>query len=213
MSDREEREDRKYRKRKPSFFGTFYKAIIAIVLLLIIIVAAIVGGIFIHKAWLNRNEKEERITSYQVSERLEEASELTTEKTIYSGYIHYEEGDIPFIDKKTYSMTYTAEIEAGVNVEDIKVYESGDRVIIEMPDAEVQSVYVDPASIEFHDESFAIFNWDDKQDGVDAVKLAETDAKEHVDIDTLKKEADNHARELIENLFSDAIRDQQVEVR
>ena len=213
MSDREEREDRKYRKRKPSFFGTFYKAIIAIVLLLIIIVAAIVGGIFIHKAWLNRNEKEERITSYQVSERLEEASELTTEKTIYSGYIHYEEGDIPFIDKKTYSMTYTAEIEAGVNVEDIKVYESGDRVIIEMPDAEVQSVYVDPASIEFHDESFAIFNWDDKQDGVDAVKNAENDALENADTDALVKAADEHAQELIESLFQDVISNGEVVVQ
>ena len=110
-------------------------------------------------------------------------------------------------------MTYTAEIEAGVNVEDIKVYESGDRVIIEMPDAEVQSVYVDPDSIEFHDESFAIFNWDDKQDGVDAVKNAENDALENADTDALVKAADEHAEELIESLFQDVISNGEVVVQ
>ena len=72
---------------------------------------------------------------------------------------------------------------------------------------------MDPDSIEFYDESFALFNWDDKQDGVDAIKNAELDVTERADIDSLKKEADKHARELIENLFSEQIADGEVEVR
>ena len=187
--------------------------LIAIGVVIVIIIISLIGGALLHKRYLDKKEKEKRITSLEVSQTLESASDLTTEKIVYQGLIHYEEGDIPFIDKKSYNMTYTAEIDAGVDVSEIEVTDTGEKIIIEIPDSEVQSVYVDPDSIEFHDESFALFNWDDKQDGVDAVKLAETDAKEHADIDTLKKEADNHARELIENLFSDAIRDQQVEVR
>ena len=187
--------------------------LIAIGVVIVIIIISLIGGALLHKRYLDKKEKEKRITSLEVSQTLESASDLTTEKIVYQGLVHYEEGDIPFIDKKSYNMTYTAEIDAGVDVSEIEVTDTGEKIIIEIPDSEVQSVYVDPDSIEFHDESFALFNWDDKQDGVDAVKLAETDAKEHADIDTLKKEADNHARELIENLFSDAIRDQQVEVR
>ncbi len=187
--------------------------LIAIGVVIVIIIISLIGGALLHKRYLDKKEKEKRITSLEVSQTLESASDLTTEKIVCQGLIHYEEGDIPFIDKKSYNMTYTAEIDAGVDVSEIEVTDTGEKIIIEIPDSEVQSVYVDPDSIEFHDESFALFNWDDKQDGVDAVKLAETDAKEHADIDTLKKEADNHARELIENLFSDAIRDQQVEVR
>ncbi|SEP91585.1 Protein of unknown function [Lachnospiraceae bacterium NE2001] len=187
--------------------------IIAFAVIIIIVAVSIIAGIVIHKKWVEKEEEIPRITSYQVTERLEGVSELTTQKIIYQGYIHYEEGSIPFIDKKSYSMTYTAEIEAGVDISDIEVTDAGDRIIVEIPDSTVQSVYVDPDSIQFHDESFAIFNWDSKEDGVEAVKNAENDAKENADIQTLKDEADKHAKELIEELFQDAIADQQLEVR
>ena len=187
--------------------------IIAIVAVIIIILLSLGAGALLHKRYLDKKEKEKRITSLEVSQTLESASDLTTEKIIYQGVIHYEEGEIPFIDKKSYTMTYTAEIDAGVDVSEIEVTDTGDKIVVEIPDADVQRVHVDPESIEFYDESFALFNWDDKQDGVDAVTLAEADAKEHADIEGLKKEANDHARELIESLFSDAIRDQQLEVR
>ena len=188
------------------------KLIIAVAVLILVIGIAFVTGFFIHKSFSDK-EKKTRITSYQVAQRLEEASDLTTEKMIYSGVIHYEEGDIPFITKKSYSMTYKAEIEAGIDVGKIRVSDNGDKVIITLPDAEVQSVYVDPDSIEFHDEMFALFNWDSKQDGVDAVKRAENDARDHADMDTLTSQADERAKELIRKLFEEAINDQEVEVR
>ena len=51
----------------------------------------------------------------------------------------------------------------GIDVSEIEVTDNGDKIVIEIPDSEVQSVYVDPESIEFHDESFALFNWDSKK--------------------------------------------------
>lgn len=203
----------KNRNKTNNHGASITSVIIAIVAVILIILISLAAGAFLHKKYLDKKEKEKRITSLEVSQTLESASDLTTEKIIYQGVIHYEEGEIPFIDKKSYTMTYTAEIDAGVDVSEIEVTDNGEKIIIEIPDSDVQRVYVDPESIEFHDESFALFNWDDKQDGVDAVALAEADAKEHADIENLKKEADDHARELIENLFNEAIRDQQVEVR
>ncbi len=186
--------------------------IIIVVAILLIILAGIGGYIFCLKK-LKTVESEPTITSTSVYQRLEEVSDLTTQKIVYQGYIHYEEGDIPFITKKSYSMTYTAEIEAGIDVSEIDVRQIGDEVIIvSLPDSEVQGVYVDPNSIQFHDESFALFNWDSKEDGVEAVGLAEADARENANIEELKSNADSHARELILNLFRDAISDGQVVV-
>ena len=183
-----------------AFTFSIYKLLISIVALIIIIAISVVVGIVMHKRYLEKLEAEKRITSAEVSERLESVSELTTEKIIYQGYIRYEEGDIPFLTKKSYSMTYTAEIEAGIDVSEIEVTEKDDKV------------YVDPDSIEFYDESYAIFNWESKEDGVDAVSNAEADAKENASIDTLKEEADKHAKDLIEGLLSDAIGDGEVVV-
>lgn len=189
------------------------KVLVTIAAVIIIVAVSVVAGIIIHTKWTEKLEAEKRITSIEVSERLESVSELTTEKIIYQGYIHYEEGDIPFLTKKSYSMTYTAEIEAGVDISQVKVEDNGEKIIITIPDAEVQSVYVDPDSVEFHDDSFAIFNWETKEDGVDAVKNAENDARENANIAELTEEADAHAEELIKGLFQDVISDGQLEVK
>ncbi len=199
-------------RERRAFTFSIYKLLISIVALIIIIAISVVVGIVMHKRYLEKLEAEKRITSAEVSERLESVSELTTEKIIYQGYIRYEEGDIPFLTKKSYSMTYTAEIEAGIDVSEIEVTEKNDKVYVKIPKSEVQRVYVDPDSIEFYDESYAIFNWESKEDGVDAVSNAEADAKENASIDTLKEEADKHAKDLIEGLLSDAIGDGEVVV-
>ena len=113
-----------------AFTFSIYKLLISIVALIIIIAISVVVGIVMHKRYLEKLEAEKRITSAEVSERLESVSELTTEKIIYQGYIRYEEGDIPFLTKKSYSMTYTAEIEAGIDVSEIEVTENKDEAAI-----------------------------------------------------------------------------------
>ncbi len=192
------------------FFAFGNKLIFYIVVPLVLIILAGLGGFLICFKIMSADKKP-KVTAVTVSEKLEEVSELTTEKTIYKGYIHYEEGEIPFINKKSYTMTYTAEIEAGIDVSAIKVSQIGDGVVVvKLPDSDIRGVYVDPASIEFYDESFALFNWDSKEDGVEAISMAETDAMEQTDTEALKSSADNHAKELIYNLFKEAIEDGRV---
>ena len=77
---------------------------------------------------------------------LEEVSDLTTEKLVYNGYIHYEEGDIPFINKKSYGMTYEAEVKAGIDMNEIKVYD------ITGPKKPVVSGKTKPVIAELHKE-------------------------------------------------------------
>ena len=145
--------------------------------------------------------------------KIQSSFDLTTQKMTYQGVVHYKEGDIPFITQKKYSMTYTAEIDAGVDLSKVKVDQVGDGEFnIVIPNVEIQGVHVDPDSVEFYDESHALFNWNTKQDGVEAVKLAEEDAVNNADIEQLKKDAADNARKVINDLLQDSVKSGNVTV-
>lgn len=180
-------------------------------LYLIGLIIALIFGFWI--SWKLTHKKEPKVSSNYIFSKLEDASDLTTQKMTYQGVIHYKEGDIPFITQKKYSMTYTAEIDAGVDLSKVKVDEVGDGEFnIILPEVEIQGVHVDPESIEFYDESHALFNWNTKKDGVKAVELAEKDAVNNADVTELKKKAEKNARKVISDLLKDAIKDGSVTV-
>ena len=175
------------------------------------IIIALVLGFTV--AWKLTHKKKPKVTSNYIYSKLEDASDLTTQKMTYQGVVHYEEGDIPFITQKKYSMTYTAEIDAGVDLSKVKVDQVGDGEFnILLPDVEIQGVHVDPESVEFYDESHALFNWNSKDDGVKAVELAEKDAMNNADIDQLKKDAKENAEKVINDLLQDAIKNGDVTI-
>ena len=175
-----------------------------------IIIAVILG---FYLSWKLLHKPEPKITSNYIYSKLEDASDLTTQKMTYQGVVHYKEGDIPFITQKKYSMTYTAEIDAGVDLSKVKVDQVGDGEFnIVIPNVEIQGVHVDPDSVEFYDESHALFNWNTKQDGVEAVKLAEEDAVNNADIEQLKKDAADNARKVINDLLQDSVKSGNVTV-
>lgn len=174
-------------------------------LVIIGLIAAAIFGFWI--SWKLTHKSEPKISSNYIYSKLEDASDLTTQKMTYQGVVHYKEGDIPFITQKKYSMTYTAEIDAGVDLSKVKVDQVGDGEFnIILPEVEIQGVHVDPDSVEFYDESHALFNWNTKQDGVKAVKYAEEDAINNADIEQLKKDAEDNAKKVINDLLQDAIK-------
>lgn len=180
---------------------------------LIIFITILISHSIYQKKLQKAEEAAPKITAMTVSQKLERISELATEKLLYHGWIHHEEGTIPFINKKSYIMTYDAEVKAGVLVDEIEVTEEGDKVIVTIPNSKILSVYVDPESVEFHDERFALFNWDSKQDGVDAIAEAEQNVRENADMDSLLAEAYKNAKEIIEGVLQDDIREGRVEIR
>lgn len=143
-----------------------------------------------------------RLDTATVSEQLERSQDLATAKLDYRGIVRYEQGDIDFINKKAFTMIYDAEVTAGVDLSNAKVSVSGRDVSVELPAATVQAIEIDPNSLQFYDERFALFNWQDRSDTAEALKIAEKDAKAKVDSAKLVEAADDQAKTVVEGLLA-----------
>lgn len=138
-----------------------------------------------------------------VAEQLERCQELATAKLEYRGLVKYEEGDIDFINKKGFTMIYDAEVRAGVDLSEATyTVHNGNVTEVHLPAATVQQISVDADSLEFYDEKFALFNWQDRTDTAEALKLAEEDAAAKVAESGLIEEANAQAKEVVETLLA-----------
>lgn len=176
--------------------------------IVIVIAAALFGGWKL-KEWVeNRGTAE--VTSGFVEGKIEEISELTSAEMTYRGILKVSQGDIPFITRKGFSMLYTAEIKAGIDPSKVRVRVEMNEVVITIPKIEIISCNVDPASIEFYDNKYALFNWSKKEDVVEAEKAAVSDAEEKADIDGLRKKALENAENIIYEMVKDGVNGRRV---
>ena len=112
-------------------------------------------------------------------ERLEESSELTVEKSYYTGIVRFSEGTVPLINKNGFSMKYEAEIDAGFDLEDVSIEVTDNAVVVTVPKAEIQSIDIDPDSLEFYDNKTSLFKTDRKEATKKALQEAEKDAEKN----------------------------------
>lgn len=147
-------------------------------------------------------ESEATVTVEILEEELSSCSDLATAKLSYRGVVSFEEGSIPLINKKNFLMVYSAEIRAGVDLSEASIVIDGQNITVTLPEATIQVVDIDSDSIEFYDESFALFNGQDMEDVVEALTLAQEDAEEQIDMDALLEEATEQAQLLVETLLS-----------
>lgn len=172
---------------------------------------AIGGVVFGTVAFIKyQQNKKPAVTSALLASKLEDASDLTTAEVTYNGLIHYDDGGIPFLTQQKYSMIYSATVEAGIDLSKVEIEVTDDEVHVKLPEVTVDEPRVDMDSIDFYDESFALFNWDERQDGIDAVKEAEKDCKNKADIDSLKNRAYDNAKKVVSELLEDAVGDREV---
>lgn len=137
-----------------------------------------------------------------VAEQLERSQELATARLSYRGLVRYEEGEIDLINKKAFTMVYDASVTAGVDLSKAKVSVSGRDVSVELPAAEVQGIEIDPDSLQFYDEKFALFNWQNRTDTAKALQVAQDDAEAKVDESKLVKTAADQAKETVETMLA-----------
>lgn len=159
-----------------------------------------------------KKTKEQKITVEYVSKKLEKISELTTAELIYNGLYTVSEGKIPFITKKGFSMTYTATVKAGIDVSLMDIDVTDSEVKIAIPEAEIQTTWIDPDSIQFYDEKFALFNWSEKEDVTDAISAAEQNVNEKADVDGLMERASFQAEYVIKGLLEGSIEEKRLVV-
>lgn len=135
------------------------------------------------------------------------SSELTSAKLKYTGMTEFKDGGIAFINKADFIMVYSAEVRAGIDVEDVKITADDSKKIIYLtiPKAEVQEVKVDSKSIKYFDEKFALFKTDEKENNNEAIVLAEEAARKEAENMGILKYADDQAETLIRGIIANAI--------
>lgn len=160
----------------------------------------------------SKEASKQKITFEYISKKLENISELVTAEMIYNNNYTVEDGKIPFITKKGFTMAYTAYIKAGIDTSLLSIDVTDDEVKIVIPQSIIQTIRVDPDSIQFYDEKHAIFNKDKKTDITQAISAAEDDAEEKADIDGLLERASEEAEYVIKGILEDSVGDKKLTV-
>ena len=175
----------------------------------ILVIAAAV--IFVTNKVTQKDEPQ--ITSSFISNKLEMVSELTTAKLTYNGLVYYSDGSIPLLTQKSFTMTYRAEVRAGVDLSKAEIKITDKEVLLTLPAVQILDTVVDSDSIQFYDEKAALLNWGKKTDVLDGMTAAQKDVEEKADFDSLKLEAKNQTKQLLTGIFSGSIGNRELVVK
>lgn len=158
-------------------------------------------------ARLLEKDDDVKVSAVSIEERLSKCSNLTTARLDYRGIIRYEDGDIQYINKKSFSMIYDAHIKAGIDLSQAEVSVSGRKITVTIPKPKIQDIVVDPDSLEFYDEKLALFNWTKKEDTAKAMEYAKEDAEEKAARTELIRQASEQAKTVITTLLAPVTED------
>ena len=192
-------------ENKKSIDKTLTKALISLVLVLVLLAGGIIGGMAIQ----SHREKVamEKIDNTSVSQKVVGLNELTTAQLTYHGLVEFSEGSVRFINKKEFLMVYTAKVTAGVDFSKAEIKESGNKITVKLPPARIQTITVDPDSIEFYDTKKAIFNHADKEDAIEAQKEADEDIRMSMDKQELLNTANAQAKKMLTDMLEAVVAD------
>lgn len=148
-----------------------------------------------------QNKETITVSAVSIEERLSKCSDLTTARLDYRGLIRYSEGDIKYLTQKSFSMIYDATITAGIDLSQAEVTLDGTSIKVILPQPTIQSIVIDPDSLEFYDEQAALFNWTEKQDTQKAMAYAKEDASAKAEQVNLLTQACEQAESVVTNLL------------
>lgn len=188
------------RHRKPGRLMRFLRRLLILLMLVACLVGGFVGGV----AWERRAHPV--VSAASIATQLADCSDLATVTLMYNGFVHFEEGNIPIINLKSFNMTYSAEVRAGVDLSQAKVSVEGQTIKVTLPKAAIQTVAVDPASIQFFDQTWSLLNWDSKQDTATALDQAQLDLEAKVDEIEMLDEAEENAEQVIKSLLEPIVK-------
>lgn len=106
---------------------------------------------------------EAKITSTALTQQLQEVNELATMQYNYTKVGKFENSltlngwDIP-LTQKSFLLTYSGELKAGINMEKIEVNVENQMITVKLPAVQILTNLIDESSIEVYDEITNIFN-------------------------------------------------------
>lgn len=166
-----------------------------------VIIAFILVGFLSSQLLTQFKKKKVVVSTSTIEQSIQNISELATSKLLYRGIVRYEEGQIKFITKKGFTMIYDASIKAGIDLKKVKVDINKRNINITLPQATILDININSDSLQFYDEEISIFNWQDKNDLVSALKYAKEDANSKIDKTTLKKQAMEQTKIIIKGFL------------
>ncbi len=196
---------------KAFFKGKVFISVICCVLVSLLVFAS--GYVVSNKVHnMVEEDKPELVDTRALKSALIESSELTTAKLNLTCMSDFKDTGVIILNRADFTMVYDVTIRAGIDME--KVYIPEDKIdyinkviYVSIPSATIQSANVDPATIKYFDEHFALFNLNEKEDANKAQELAQEDAiKKAVDSGILEM-ADNQSAALIKGILSSVIPD------
>lgn len=186
--------------------------VIGILLVTVCLLAAVIGLLI----WKDRHS-EPAITVSSVAEQLTSISELATSQLEYRGLVRYEDGQVSFLTKKAFTMIYNAKIKAGIDLSKAEIQVSNRKISVGLPAAQIQDVVIDPGSLEFYDEKFALFNQEHREDTVEAIKSATEAATQYAMESDLPTHAQDRAKLLVQSFLNTMVAERknppEIEVR
>lgn len=181
------------------------KKIKKIIIIILLIGLALFAAFFYGKKQM-RSEMEPEITSNLIYNKLVSAKELTTLKYHYTNMGHFENQNtfygykVPFTSKE-FIVSYEGLINAGINLDKMKV-DVGDKSIeVRIPAAEILSHEIYEDSLKVYDERESIFNRIDIEDYNDFSKDQKSEIEKKAIKKGLLKEADEESKRAIEEIL------------
>lgn len=157
--------------------------------------------------------KKPALSAEKLTEQLVACSDLTTAEIIYNGVVRFEEDGIPLINENSFLMMYSARVKAGIDISQVKVNVTSNKVIVTLPEVTIQDLIIDTDTLEFYDVTTSLFNQTQQSDVVVAVNYAKEDVKQHADIPGLLAKAKEQTEILIRGLLTDTAGDRELIIR
>ncbi len=175
-------------------------------LFIILLIGLALFAAFFYGKRQMKSEMEPEITSSLIYNKLVSAKELTTLKYHYTNMGHFENQNtfygykVPFTSKE-FIVSYEGLINAGIDLDKIKV-DVGDKSIeIKIPPAEILSHEIYEDSLKVYDERESIFNRIDIEDYNDFSKDQKTEVEKSAIKKGLLKEADEESKKAIQEIL------------
>ena len=181
------------------------KKVKRIFIIILLIGLALFAAFFYGKKQM-KSEMEPEITSSLIYNKLVSAKELTTLKYHYTNMGHFENQNtfygykVPFTSKE-FIVSYEGLINAGIDLNKMKV-DVGDKSIeVRIPAAEILSHEIYEDSLKVYDERESIFNRIDIEDYNDFSKDQKSEIEKKAIKKGLLKEADEESKKAIEEIL------------
>ncbi len=181
------------------------KKVLTILITLLIGAALAAGGMFYFHM-----KAPPKVDAKGLMEGLEDSSELTVEKNYYTGIVRFNEGSIPLIDKNGFTMKYEAVIDAGFDLENVSIEVNDDSVVVNVPEAKILSVNIDPNSLEFYDNKTSIIKTDRKEATKKALQSAQKDAEAHAQSKGILEAANKRAEVIFKGILEGGVGDRSI---